>query len=134
MSNGTSPPIELTGESLSARKNPLFSPVQGVPTDVYGKQVEVKPPKIDPDNVSEALRMNKNAFPQFTFEKIGEPEYGVTQKGVTPIGHYTGVPVNRPDYINDYFVISIMRAVDKIVNPSYKGKVVSLYNTPNPKS
>lgn len=134
MSSGTSNPIFITGEAFSARRNPQFSPVEGVSTSAYGKVVEVKPPEANADTVSKALSINRNAFETFTFEKISVPEYGVEQGGVIPIGHYTGIPVNRPDYINDYFFISIMRSVDKLVNPSHQGRIKSIYDTPGPQS
>lgn len=134
MSKGTSNPVTITGETFSARKNPQFSPVQGINTSVYGETVEVKPPDANADTVSLAFETNQNSFPQFTFEKISEPEYGRIHNAKIPIGHYTGVPVNTPDYVNDYFVISLMRTVDKIVKPVHKGKVNTVYDTPEAKS
>lgn len=131
MASGTSNPITVSGEDLQSRKNPSFSPVEGVETTVNGKSVVVKPPSGSVDGVSESLNLNQNCFPEFLFEKISTPEYGVSKDA---IARYTGVPVNRPDYVNDYFFIGIMRTVDKLVNPSYKGKILNVYNTPEPKS
>lgn len=131
MANGTSNPITISGENLQSRKNPSFSPVEGVTLTANGKVVEVKPPVGSADEVSEALNLNQNAFPEFLFEKISTPEYGVPNNA---IARYTGIPVNRPDYVNDYFFIGIMRAVDKLVNPSYKGRILNIYNTPESKS
>lgn len=130
MAGGTSDPISVPGESFSARKNPQFSQVQGVKLDSNGKTIEVKPPKISNDNVSGALS-NINAFPAFVFEKIATPEYGVRDDA---IARFTGVPVNRPDFLNDYHFIGLMRMVDKIISPSYSGKVVAIYSTPGSKS
>lgn len=131
MSDGTSNPIVISGESLSARKNPVFSPVEGVSMTAYGKQVEVKPPVVNEDNVSEAVYQNRNCFPEFVFEKIGTPEYGVSDKA---IARFTGIPVNTPDFLNDYYFIGLMRTVDKLTSPSYRGKIINIYDTPAPKS
>lgn len=131
MASGTSNPVTVSGEDLQSRKNPSFSPVEGVETTVNGKSAVVKPPQGSVDGVSESLNLNHNCFPEFLFEKISTPEYGVSKDA---IARYTGVPVNRPDYVNDYFFIGIMRTVDKLVNPSYKGKILNVYNTPEPKS
>ncbi len=131
MASGTSDPFSVSGENLQSRKNPSFSPVEGVGTTANGRQVEVKPPKVTSDNVSEALYLHRNPFPEFVFEKISVPEYGASQDA---IARFTGVPVNRPDYLNDYHFIGIMRMVDRLMAPSYRGKINSSYNTPEPKS
>lgn len=130
MAGGTSNPINVPGESFSARKNPKFSKVEGVILDSNGKQIEVKPPEISNGNYSDALGVS-NSFPAFVFEKISTPEYGVRNDA---IARFTGVPVNRPDFLNDYHFISLMRMVDKITAPKYNGKVVAIYNTPGSKS
>ena len=131
MASGTSNPVTVSGEDLQSRKNPSFSPVEGVETTVNGKPTVVKPPVGSANGVSESLTLNHNAFPEFVFEKVAAPEYGVSKDA---IARYTGVPVNRPDYVNDYHFIGIMRIVDKLVNPSYKGKILNIYNTPESKS
>lgn len=56
MAGGTSDPINVPGESFSARKNPQFSQVQGVKLDSNGKTIEVKPPKISNDNVTKSCK------------------------------------------------------------------------------
>ena len=131
MAGGTSSPVEITGGNLSLRKNPTFSPVEGISTTAYGKNVKVIPPEVTTSNLSEAVYNHINCFPAFTFEKISIPEYGASNDS---IARFTGIPVNNPDYTNDYFFIGIMRMVDKITNPSYRGKVINIYNTPGPKS
>lgn len=131
MSSGTSNPVNITGESLQARRNPSFSPVEGIGTNAYGKAVEIKPPLMNADTVSQAVYQNRNPYPEFVFEKIATPEYGVNNKA---IARFTGEPVNRPDFFNDYYFIGLMRVVDKLVNPSHKGKVINVYETPNPKA
>lgn len=130
MASGTSDPIIVPGESFSARKNPQFSAVQGVTLDSNGKTIKVTPPKISAENVSGALS-NTNTFPAFSFEKISTPEYGVRSDA---IARFTGIPVNRPDFMNDYHFIGLMRLVDKITNPTYEGKVVTIYDTPGSKT
>ena len=130
MADGTSNPINVPGESFSSRKNPTFSKVSGAKLDSNGKTIEVTPPKITAGNYSEALT-NSNSFPTFVFEKISLPEYGVNENS---IARFTGVPVNRPDFLNDYHFIGLMRMVDKIIKPKHKGKIVTVYNTPNSKS
>lgn len=129
MASGTSNPLNVSGEELQSRNNPQFSPVEGVDTDVNGKPAKVTPPVGNADYVSAAMD-NRNSFPEFVFEKISVPQYG-TQPDA--IARYTGVPVNHPDYINDYHFIGLMRMVDGLVKPSYKGKVNNKYDTPAPK-
>lgn len=130
MSAGTSNPVKATNENLAVRKNPQFSKPEGIKTNAYGKEVEIKPPKVNSDTVSEVLSRNQNCFPEFVFEKLDSPEYGTKSDA---IARFTGVPVNKPDYLNDYFFIGLMRMTDKITNPHYRGKIINIYDTPNPK-
>lgn len=130
MASGTSDPIIVSSENFSPRKNPSFSKPKGVLIDSYGKTVEVSPPIISAGNYSEALSKT-NIFPAFIFEKLSIPEYGASEDA---IARFTGVPVNRPDFISDYHFIGLMRMVDKLTNPSYKGKIVAIYDTPGSKS
>lgn len=131
MSSGTSNPVAISGEKLQARRNPVFSPVEGVKTTANGRPVEVKPPLLNADSVSEAVYQNRNPFPEFVFEKISLPEYGSSDRA---LARFTGVPVNRPDFLNDYYLIGLMRLVDKLTAPAHKGKVINIYDTPEPKS
>jgi len=125
---GAAPPVKVDNTNLRARRNPSFAKVPGVVSVVTGKKVEVKPPKVTEKNYD---MVPVNPYPEFVFEKVSTAEYGVSN---TAIARYTGTPVNRPSYVSSHHVISLMRVVDRIVSPSYKGRIDAMYNTPKPKS
>lgn len=119
MSSGTSDTIIITDEELSARKSIRFSPVDG-------EGLEVLPPKITSSDLSEAMNKYVNDYPDFTFEKVGVPDFGQSDC----IARHTGIIANQPDFVNDYFFISLMRCVDKMTTPSYVGRIIVIYDTP----
>lgn len=123
MNTGVSPPTILPKENLVARKHASFSPV--------GDGLFAKPPTINSsEDFSVALEKYVNRFPEFTFEKIAQPDFG-NDKSVARV---TGFPVNKPDFINDYFFISLMRNIDYIIKSEYKGQINMEYDTPKPSS
>lgn len=122
MSAGTGSPINIPREKLKARKHASFSNV----SDYFKGST----PIVTSENLSTALEKYVNPFPEFAFEKISEVDFGSS----THLGQTTGRPMNRPDFINDYYFISMMRCIDRVTLPEYKGLIKLKYNTPSPTS
>ena len=130
MSTGTSNPVSFTPIPARNRYTPAPVTHDGVDTDAYGKPVTVKPPRMS-DNMDIVLSRCVNAFPDFAFDKVSAPSYGVR---LDCIARYNGIPVNEPDFIADYHLIALMRLSDRIVKPQYSGKIVSDYDGPDASS
>jgi len=120
MAGGGSPNIPITGEPMMARKSPQFSPV-------VLKDNEASPPVLSTSEAMECFDKYVNYFPEFVFDKICEPNYGPA----SCIAQKLGMFANRPDFTNDYHFIGIMRCIDLISKPTYKGKIVLKYGTPS---
>lgn len=122
MSVGTSSEITLPRENLRARTFASFSPIE--------PGLIATPPIVNSTNVSTYLSKYVNPYPEFTFEKIAEVDFGPENC----IARTTGFPANHPDFIYDYYFISLMRCIDTVVKPEYKGQINVDYDTPTPSS
>lgn len=74
----------------------------------------------DAFNVSDASSL-------FTFSKICPPDYGTNDS----IARYTGVPINKPDFVADFHFIGLMRATDKLLMPKNRAVIGGSANTPS---
>lgn len=126
---GYSPGIQVSEDDFSGSKN-AYGEVTGAEVDYAGEIVEVQPPLVDNTNASLALNMI-NPYPEFAFEKIQPPDYGADKDC---IARFTGTPINNPDFLNDYYFISMMRLMDMIMEPEYNGKLTLLYDAAKPES
>lgn len=122
MSSGTSSGIILPKEKLQSRKYPSFTSVSSYFTG--------STPIVNSTNLSTALSKYINPYPEFTFEKISEMDFGNS----SCIARSTGYPINRPDFVNDYYFISMMRCLDRVLQSEYKGMIKLSYDTPSPSS
>lgn len=107
---GISPAFQITAEELRHR-------YLGVPTpSPVGNWV---PPPTFGENGGASLAMQLiNAWFPWIDEKLVPPKFdGVCQ--------YLGIASNRPTYIKDYHMITLNRAVDRILTPSYVGVIAA---------
>lgn len=118
MASGTSISFNISNESLSERKSPIFSKVDLENNEVF-------PPKLETTEISTALSYC-NPFPEFSFEKISYPDYGSKDC----IAKHLGIPANKPEPVQDYHYIGLARSIDIISNPKYEGRIVVTYDTP----
>ena len=78
----------------------------------------VQPPILNnASGYTDAMSIQNKWFPWID-EKIVEPKYD----GVCV---YLGVPSNQPTHVKDYHVISLMRAVDYLLQPMYDSYIVA---------
>lgn len=135
---GVSNPVEIPPEKFAPRRrSDKFTEVPPVKLTVLGKSAELSPPELsDGDRLGAGILMNGvNPFPERAFEKISIPQYGSSETingtGKTPLARYTGVPY-AAEFIKDYHVISLLRLSDKLINPSYLGKIKKRFESPSP--
>jgi hypothetical protein len=104
---GTSPIFSITAEEYLLK---YFQSVTKIPGDW------VPPPTLGPQGgMSEGMKITNDWFPWID-EKLVEPKYdGVCQ--------YLGIASNRPSFIKDYHMITLNRAVDRILAPAYVGVI-----------
>lgn len=128
--SGYSNPVIFVGNVFKPMKNPSFTAVKGWGTTHLGKEIVVKPPSLNPDNVGFSLTENVNPYPEFAFDKIAVARFG--ESGSFSYG--MGAPCNKPTPIPDYSFIALMRLVDRLVKPAYKGVIETSSPTPTPSS
>lgn len=110
MNNGTSPPINISGQSFTILNGKFSSVTQESGTDdMY--------PVLKGTLLSEAMMIYQNPYRDFAFQKITPPYYGNNEC----LPRYTGIPANDPDFIADNHFIGIMRLVDRFTNHHYEG-------------
>lgn len=113
---GVSPAFRITAEELKLVMNAFVTRTPGdwAPSPVLGPN----------GGVSEAMKIVNVWFPWID-EKLVMPKYdGVAQ--------YLGVSSNRPTYIKDYHMITLMRAADRLLAPMYKGLITAVVSGPGP--
>lgn len=112
-SHGISPAFSITSEEFVMN---YFTAVTRISID------GVHPPILGPGGGYSAAFELLNLWFPWIDEKLVEPKYdGVCQ--------HTGNASNRPTFIRDYHAICLMRAVDYILSPMYKGLIVASVGT-----
>jgi hypothetical protein len=104
---GVSPIFPITAEEFKLWQSQAVTRV-----DIDG----VEPPTLGEGGGHSAAHSLKNKWFPWIDEKLVTPKYdGVSQ--------FLGTPSNRPTHIRDYHMISLMRAVDYILDPQYVGNL-----------
>lgn len=116
IATGVSPAFPITAEEFKSRH------VQSV-TRIGLDGVE--PPVLGAGGGKSYAHALINQWFPWIDEKIVEPKYdGIAQ--------YLGLPSNRPTFIKDYHMIALMRAVDRILHPTYVGLIKARTGTVSP--
>jgi hypothetical protein len=117
---GTSPQIKINGTTVTLnRGSQLYDPHS------VGNGLNAPTPLKD-GTPSDAFNVS-DASALFTFSKICPPDYGTNDS----IARYTGVPINKPDYVADFHFIGLMRATDKLLMPKNRAMITGSFNTPS---
>jgi hypothetical protein len=104
--NGYSYKITITGEEFA---NPKQYAGRISPSNQM-----VNPPILPPSGAPSSFIKNTiSDIAEFSFKKIVEPRYGDVAKVI-------GVPDNFPEKISEHHFISIMRATERLLSPSYE--------------
>lgn len=120
---GTSSQITINGTTVTLNRGS-----QLISTHSVGNGLNAPSPNAD-GTPSDAFNMS-DASSLFTFSKICPPDYGTDNS----IARYTGVPINKPDYVADFHFIGLMRATDKLLMPKNRAVIGGSVNTPSPTS
>ena len=106
---GTSPQFTVTAEEFELNLRPTVTRIRGD---------HVEPPILGPEgSVSEAMGLLMRWHP-WADEKLVEPKFdGVAQ--------FLGQVSNRPTPVRDYHAIALLRAVDYILAPRFKGFIIA---------
>lgn len=112
--SGVSKTFPVTGEVVKLRK---YHKISGFDL------TEVSPPVISGNEPSVSMIKWVTPWPEISFEKICYPKYD-------GVGQYTGIITNKPDFINDYHFIALMRNIDWYCSPTYKSVIVASMTTP----
>lgn len=121
MSFGTSTNIGITGEEYGSNIRNWFA------SPAINDGASGHPPLPNKDgSASIAMLEFINNDPEFAFSKICPPLYGPVQS----MPRMTGLPGNDPDYIADFHFIGVMRSIDHILQPRYRGTIDGRYITP----
>ena len=83
------------------------------------------PPVLKPNSSQGIHAIEKwiTPWPEISFERVSFPKYeGIYQ--------YLGEPSNKPDFIKDYHIISLMRNIDYWSKPAYDARIKATANTP----
>lgn len=120
--NGTSSRIVIDGTKFTRLNGFRQSPV-------YGDGIIASPPRPNASGMpSNAMYLFQNQYRDFAFQKVSPPEYGNDDS----IARITGLAANEPDYIADYHFISLMRIMDRLIDPQYSGYIGGDFNSPEP--
>lgn len=117
--NGTSVPQNISGTQLTINRGS-----QLIQTHLAANGLNAPRPNKD-GSPSQAFNLS-DASALFTFQKICPPDYGTSDS----IARYTGIPINKPDFIADFHFIGLMRAADKFLLPKNKALIGGSGNTP----
>ena len=106
---GVSPAFAVSAEELELW---LTQSVMKVST------LGVQPPTLGAGGGPSVAHLLRNAWFPWIDEKIVEPKWD----GVAVL---TGTISNRPTMIKDFHMITLMRAVDYLLQPRYMGKIIA---------
>ncbi len=122
MAGGTSPIIPINRAEFKLQNGYKLSAIKDA-------ELVAQSPKPKGDEPSPAMLKFQNQFPEFAFDKISPPDYGLDKS----VARITGLPANKPDYIADYHVIGLMRCIDFMLSQGYNGQIDGNWETPIPK-
>jgi hypothetical protein len=115
-STGTSPIFEITAEEFKLVESSVVTPLRGdwVPSPALGAN----------GGVSQAMLLTNQWFPWIDEKLVMAKFDGICQ--------YFGIISNRPTFIKDYHIITLMRATDRLLAPMYQGIIFASVTTPAP--
>ena len=102
-----------------------FTLLNGFKISTIGVTGVVNPPTPNNSGDVDKLIAYTNKHSDFTFQKVCPPLYGPDNS----TARYTGIPANEPDHIADFHFIGIMRSIDDILIPHYKGFISGVWST-----
>lgn len=117
--SGVSPNITVTCEECSWHR------YAGLAQYSLGKDMPKPPVPGIGMCPSEAMNLWRNRNPEWLGSPLIEPAYD-------GISAYTARPSNKPDFVSGHHFISIMRAVEQFLAPSYVANINAYTTTPAP--
>ena len=115
---GTSPYVTITAEEFNLTTFHTLT--------TFDVGIGLNPPSVAAGAAySPALNMWIQPFSEWANSKLTEPKYD-------GIADSLGMPSNRPDFISEHHVISVMRIVDKYLAPSFGSRIYATSFMPTP--